>query len=49
VDRLDGDLFRSLFKQSVGEAGYLWYFDFAGNGDIDGRDNGQFNCRFGKD
>ena len=29
------------------EAGYLWYFDYDGDCDVDGRDNGQFNRRFG--
>src|SRR5205823_3193352 len=48
VDRLDRDLFRSAFKTSAGEAGYRWYFDFDGDGDVDGRDNGQFNRRFGQ-
>jgi len=48
VDRLDRDLFRSAFKMSTGEAGYRWYFDFDGDGDVDGRDNGQFNRRFGQ-
>jgi hypothetical protein len=48
LDRLDRDLFRSAFKETVGDAGYLWYFDFDGDGDVDGRDNGQFNRRFGK-
>jgi hypothetical protein len=48
VDQQDRDLFRSAFKTSAGEAGYLWYFDFYGDGDVDGRDNGQFNSRFGQ-
>src|SRR5436309_9197422 len=48
VDQLDRDLFRSAFKTSAGEAAYLWYFDFDGDGDVDGRDNGQFNRRFGQ-
>jgi hypothetical protein len=47
VDGADRDLFRSAFKTSVGEAGYLWYFDFDGDGDVDGPDNGQFNRRSG--
>jgi hypothetical protein len=46
VDCLDRELFRSAFKKSAGEAGYLWYFDFDGNGNVDGQDNGQFNRRF---
>jgi hypothetical protein len=48
VDGLDRDLFRSAFNKSAGEPGYLWYFDFDGDGDVDGRDNGQFNRRFGQ-
>jgi N-acetylneuraminic acid mutarotase len=48
VDQLDRDLFRSAFKTGAGEAGYLSYFDFDGNGEVDGRDNGQFNRRFGQ-
>ena len=48
VDRLDRDFFRSAFKKSVGEEGYLWYLDFDADGDVDGRDNGQFNRRFGQ-
>src|SRR5438094_6632944 len=43
VDQQDRALFRSAFKTSAGEAGYLWYFDFDGNGEVNGRDNGQFN------
>src|SRR5439155_14958340 len=30
VDQSDRDLFRSAFKTSAGDAGYLWYFDFDG-------------------
>jgi hypothetical protein len=48
VGRADRDRFRSAFKTSAGDAAYLWYFDFAGDGDVDGRDNGQFNRRFGQ-
>ena len=48
VDQLDRDLFRSAFKKSATDIGYLWYFDFDGDGDVDGRDNGQFNRRFGQ-
>ena len=48
MDERDRDLFRSAFGKRVGEAGYLWYFDFDGDGDVDGRDNGQFNRRFGQ-
>jgi hypothetical protein len=48
VDGHDRDLFRSAFKKDAGEAGYLWYFDFDGDGDVTGRDNGEFNRRFGR-
>jgi hypothetical protein len=48
VDWLDRELFRSAFKKRAGEAGYLWYFDFAGDGDVDGTDSGQFQRRFGQ-
>ena len=48
VDQSDRDLFRSAFQTNSGDAGYLWYFDFDGDGLVDGRDNGQFNRRFGQ-
>jgi pimeloyl-ACP methyl ester carboxylesterase len=48
VDAADRDLFRSAFKTSVGDAAYLWYFDFDADGDVDGHDNGEFNRRFGQ-
>ena len=48
VGRQDRDLFRSAFKTNAGDAGYVWYFDFDGDGHLDGRDNGQFNRRFGQ-
>jgi hypothetical protein len=48
VDGLDRDLFRSALTKSVGEAGYVWYFDFDNDGDVDGHDNGMFNRRFGQ-
>ena len=47
VDEQDRELFRAAFKTKAGEAGYLWYFDFDGDGVIDGLDNGEFNRRFG--
>ena len=49
VGWLDRDLFRCAFGKSIGDAGYLWYFDFEGDGDVDGRDNGEFNRRFRPD
>jgi hypothetical protein len=48
VDRLDRDRFRSAFKSMSGDVNYLWYFDFDGDGKVEGRDNGQFNRRFGE-
>jgi len=48
VDWLDRDVFRTAFKKSAGEEGYLWYLDFDADGNVDGRDNGQFNRRFGQ-
>ena len=48
VDEQDRQLFRSAFKTTAGDAGYLWYIDFYGDGNVDGLDNGQFNRRFGQ-
>ena len=48
VDWLDRDFFRSAFEATDSDVGYLWSVDFDGNGDVDGRDNGQFNRRFGQ-
>jgi hypothetical protein len=48
VDQLDRDLFRSAFKTIAGDPNYLSYFDFNGDGNVDGPDNGQFNRRFGE-
>jgi hypothetical protein len=48
VDRQDREVIRTAFGTRAGDAGYLWYFDFDGDGDVDGRDNGQFNRRFGQ-
>jgi hypothetical protein len=48
VDCVDRDLFRSAFGKSIGDTGYLWYFDFDGDGDVDGLDNGEFSRRFGQ-
>jgi hypothetical protein len=43
-DPVDGDRFQAAFRTAAGDAGYLWYFDFDG----DGRDNGQSNRLFGR-
>jgi hypothetical protein len=48
VDWADLDLFRSVFGKRIGEADYLWYFDYDGDGDVDDRDMGQFKRRFGQ-
>ena len=44
----DRDRFRSAFLTGADDAGYVWYFDFDGDGDVDVWDNGQFNRRFGR-
>jgi hypothetical protein len=41
----DRSPFRDAFGSRAGDAGYLWHFDFDGDGDVDGRDNGQFSRR----
>jgi hypothetical protein len=48
VDWQDRDVFRSAFKTRAGDAGYLWYFDFNGDGKVDGQDNAEFNHHFGQ-
>jgi hypothetical protein len=48
VNELDRELFPSAFRTTAGDAGYLWYFDFYEDGNVDGLDNGQFNRRFGQ-
>ncbi len=48
VDWQDRDLFRSAFKSIAGDTHYLWYFDFNGDSNVDGLDNGEFNRRFGQ-
>src|SRR5205807_2350832 len=45
---IDVQVSGSVVKKSAGDAGFLWYFDFDGDGDVDGWDNGQFNRRFGQ-
>jgi hypothetical protein len=41
----DRSPFRSAFGTRAGDAGYVWYFDFDADGDVDGRDNGLFSRR----
>ena len=48
MDGQDRDRFRPAYGTTAADAGYLWYFDFDGDGDVDGHDNGQFNRRFGQ-
>ncbi len=48
VDWQDRDLFRFAFKTIAGDTNYLWYFDFNGDGAVNGLDNGEFNRRFGQ-
>jgi hypothetical protein len=45
VDRSDYHRFRSAFRTSAGDPGYLWYFDFDGDGDVDSQDKAQFKRR----
>src|SRR5262249_51358410 len=53
---LFGNITNSLFTKNRGigtntgdaAAAYLWYFDFDCYGDVNGRDNGEFNRRFGR-
>jgi hypothetical protein len=47
VTGLDRVAFRDAFGSSAGDADYLWYFDFDGDGDLDGRDNSEFARRLG--
>ena len=35
----------NLIGKSQGQAGFLWYFDHEGDGDVDGLDMAQFNRR----
>src|SRR5207248_555937 len=45
VDHADLDLMLSSFGKSSGEAGFLWFLDYDGGGDVGGRDMAQFNQR----
>src|SRR5205823_362679 len=35
VDGQDRESFRSAFEPTAGQAGYVWYFDFDGDGDVE--------------
>jgi hypothetical protein len=45
VDQKDLALFNSTFKKKAGDPGFLWYFDFDGNGVIDNIDKKEFVLR----
>lgn len=45
VDHADRDVMRDSFRKTEGDPGFLWYLDFDSDGDLDGRDNSQFNRR----
>jgi hypothetical protein len=47
VNHVDRGAFRSAFATTAPHPAYRWYFDFDGDVDVDGRDNGEFNRRFG--
>jgi arylsulfate sulfotransferase len=45
VDHADLDVMLSSFTKTRGDVGYLWYFDFDGDDDVNGLDMAQFNHR----
>jgi hypothetical protein len=45
VDHTDLDRMLSSFRMSQGDAGFLWYLDYYGDGNVDGLDMAQFNQR----
>jgi len=47
VDHADLDLMLSSSRKSRGEAGFLWFLDYDGSGDVNGLDMAQFNRRRG--
>jgi hypothetical protein len=47
VNGLDLGFFRTAFGTTLGDANYVAYLDFNGDGVINGLDLGQFNLRFG--
>ena len=47
VDHADLDLMLSSFGKNQGDAGFLWFLDYEGDGDVDGLDMAQFNHRRG--
>jgi hypothetical protein len=47
VDYADLDVMLSTFRKGQADPGFLWFLDFDGDGDVDGRDMAQFNHRRG--
>jgi arylsulfate sulfotransferase len=47
IDHADLDVMLSSFRKTPGDAGFLWYLDYDGNGDVGGLDMAQFNQRRG--
>jgi hypothetical protein len=47
VNGADLSLFASTFGKKAGDVGYLSYFDYNGDGVINGFDLGQFRVRYG--
>lgn len=45
TDHADLDVILSTFLKSRGDAGFLWYFDYDADGEVDGPDMAQFNLR----
>jgi hypothetical protein len=45
VDQKDLAIFQTTFKKKAGDPGFLWYFDFDGNGVVDSLDKKQFDLR----
>jgi hypothetical protein len=45
VNNKDLAIFNTTFKKKAGDPGFLWYFDFDGNGVIDNIDKKEFNLR----
>jgi type 1 fimbria pilin len=45
VDHADLDVMLSSFRKNQGDAGFLWYLDYYGDGNLDGLDMAQFNQR----
>jgi hypothetical protein len=48
VDDADLALFQTTFNKHLGDPGYLWYFDYNGDGVVDQTDYDQFLLRYGR-